>query len=219
MRLQRSLLLALVLIAVSAAIGVWAWRILPAGAEIAVHFDAQGHADGFMPKTRALAIAPGVGLVVVVLLAMAPRLLGGQRRPAPASGAFGFALIGVAAMFLVGEAAVAVHALDPAFDVMRWLFVAIGILLVLIGAGLGRAPPNDLVGIRTPWTLADERVWRRTHYFTGRLMGLAGVALAALASLGADHTDLLVALAACAAGPPIAGAIYSRMIADKPAAS
>ncbi|HEX3407801.1 MAG TPA: SdpI family protein, partial [Caulobacteraceae bacterium] len=91
----------------------------------------------------------------------------------------------------------------------------IGILLVLIGAVLGRVPPNSLVGVRTPWTLADERVWRRTHYLTGRLMALAGVALAAAASLGADHTDLIVALAVCAVGPPILGAIYSRLIAGR----
>jgi uncharacterized membrane protein len=214
MRLPRALLLALVLLAAATAVGVWAWRILPAGAQVAVRFNAQGEADGFMPKTRALAIAPIIGLVVITLLAFAPRFLGGQRELARAGGAFGFVLIGAAAMFLVGEAAVAAHALNPAFDVLRWLFVAIGILLVVVGAVLGRVPPNHLVGVRTPWTLADERVWRRTHYLTGRLMGLAGVALAAVASLGADHADLLAALVICAVGPPILGAIYSRMIAS-----
>ncbi|HWF78677.1 MAG TPA: DUF1648 domain-containing protein, partial [Caulobacteraceae bacterium] len=129
MRLPRSLLLALVLIAAAAAVGVWAYRILPAGAQVAVHFGAHGVADGFMPKARALAVLPIVGLFVVMLLALTPRFLGGGQQVARAGGAFGFVLIGVAAMFLVGEAAIAVHSLDPAFDVVRWLFVAIGILL------------------------------------------------------------------------------------------
>lgn len=216
MRLRRSLLLALVLIAATAAVGVWAYRMLPAGAQIAVHFNARGEADGFMPKARALAIPPILGLVVISLLAMGPRLLSSERQLARSGDAFGLVLIGVAAMFLVAEAAEAVHALDPAFDVLRWVFVALGILLVLFGAVLGRIPPNNLVGVRTPWALADESVWRRTHYFTGRLMALAGVALAAVASLGADHTDLIVALAICFAGPPLVGAIYSRAIAGKP---
>ena len=82
------------------------------------------------------------------------------------------------------------------------------ILLVLVGAVLGRVPPNSLVGIRTPWALADAQVWRRTHYLTGRLMALAGVALAGLASLGADQRDLLVALAACLA--VVAASMYRR---------
>jgi uncharacterized membrane protein len=219
MRLQRSLLLALVLIAASAAVGVWAYRMLPAGADVAVHFGASGQPNSFMPKWPGLAILPAAGFVVVILLAFAPRWTKSGEALARSGGAFGIVLIGVAAMFLVGEAAIAMRALDPTFDVLRWLFVALGILLVVIGAVLGRIAPNRLAGVRTPWTLADAGVWARTHRFTGRLMTLAGVALAALATLGADHTDLLVALAACVLGPALAGVIYSWAIAPrKPAA-
>jgi uncharacterized membrane protein len=215
MRLQRSLLLALVLIAAAAAVGAWAYRMLPAGAEIAVHFNAQGQANGLAPKWLGLALMPVIGLVVVALLALAPRWgRSGEALGRPGS-AYGVVLIGVAAMFLVGEAAIAMHALDPAFDVLRWLFLAVGVLIVVIGAVLGRIPPNGLVGIRTPWTLADESVWNRTHRFTGRLMTLAGVALAAVATLGADHVDLFVALIVCVVAPGVGGAVYSRAIAGK----
>ena len=216
MRPQRSLLLALVLIAASAAVGVWAWRMLPAAAEIAVHFSGRGEANGFAPAWPGLAVVPIVGFVVVVLLAFAPRWLGGGEALARSGGAFGLLLIGVAAMFLVAQAAIAMRALDPTFDVVRWLFVAVGILFVLIGAVLGRIAPNPIVGVRTPWTLADERVWRRTHHFTGRLLALGGVALAAVASLSPDRTDLVVVLVICILGPLLAGVVYSRAIAGGP---
>jgi uncharacterized membrane protein len=213
MRLQRSLLLALVLIAASAAVGAWAYRMLPAAAEVAVHFSGRGEANGFGPAWPGLAILPIVGFVVVVLLAFAPRWLGGGEALARSGGAFGILLIGVAAMFLVAEAAIAMRALDPSFDAIRWLFVAVGILFVLIGAVMGRIAPNPIVGIRTPWTMADERVWRRTHHVTGRLTALGGVALAAVASLSADRTDLVVVLVVCIVGPLLAGVVYSRAIA------
>lgn len=199
MRPQRSLLLALVLIAASAAVGVWAWRMLPAA--------------GFAPGWPGLAVLPVVGFVVVVLLALAPRWLGGGEALARSGGAFGILLIGVAAMFLVAEAAIAMRGLDPTFDAIRWLFVAVGILFVLVGAVLGRIAPNPIVGIRTPWALADESVWRRTHHFTGRLLALGGVALAAVASLSPDRTDLVVVLVICILGPLLAGVVYSRAIA------
>lgn len=218
MRLQRSVVLALVLIAASAVVAVWAYMTLPAGAEVVVHFDGRGQPNALAPKGWGLAAIPVVGLISVLALALAPRWTRGGAALARSS-AYGFLLIGVAAMFLVAEAAIAMHALDPAFDVARWLFLAIGILFVLIGAVLGRLPPNGIAGIRTPWTLADERVWRRTHFFTGRLMALGGVALAAVASLGADHTDLLVALLVCLGAPALAGVIYSRMIAGRAADS
>ena len=216
MRLQRSLLLALVLVAASAAVGVWAWRMLPAGVDIATHFGIRGEPNGFMPKGPGLAVAPILGFCVVLLLAFAPRWTRGGEALVR-SGVYGILVIGVAAMFLVAEATLAVRALDPSFDVMRWLFVALGILFVVIGAVLGRLPPNGLAGIRTPWTLADPDVWARTHRFTGRLLTLGGVALAGVATLGADHIDLVVALVVCILGPALAGVVYSRAIAGKPA--
>jgi uncharacterized membrane protein len=161
-------------------------------------------------------VAPIAGLLVVLLLAVAPRWTRGGAALVR-SGVYGILMIGAAAMFLVAEAALAMHALDPSFDVMRWIFVALGILFVVIGAVLGRIPPNGLAGVRTPWTLADADVWVRTHRFTGRLLTLGGVALAAVATLGADHVDLIVALVVCILGPALAGVIYSRAIA-KPAA-
>ncbi len=216
MRSQRSLLLALVLIAATAAVGAWAYRMLPPTAEVAVHFNARGEANGFAPKWPGLFVLPIVGFVLVMLLAFAPRWLRSEAALARSGGAFGIVLIGVAAMFLVAEAALAMRALDPAFDVIRWLFVAIGILFVLIGAVLGRIAPNRVIGIRTRATLGDERVWRRTHHFTGRRMALGGVALAAVASLSADHTDFLVVLVICVLAPPLVGVVYARAISGGP---
>ncbi|HMC92889.1 MAG TPA: SdpI family protein, partial [Allosphingosinicella sp.] len=39
----------------------------------------------------------------------------------------------------------------------------IGAMFVLIGNQLGKSRSMYLVGIRTPWTLASEEVWIRTH--------------------------------------------------------
>ena len=48
-----------------------------------------------------------------------------------------------------------------------------------------RLPRNGLVGIRTPWTMADPAVWERTHRVGGYLVAAAG--LASLASLPATN--------------------------------
>jgi len=212
MNLRRPFLLACVLIAAAAAVGVWAYRMLPAGATIAVHFNINGVADGFMPKVLGLALTPAIGAAVVLLLAFLPRLAAVRAGLADSAAAYGIALIGVAAMFLVAEAAIAVRAMDPDFDVIRWVFLAIGILFVVLGALMGRIGQNRIMGIRTPWTLKDKRVWDRTHRFTGRLVVLGGVALAVVAFLGAGHGELIVALLVFTGGPMMAGAIYSRAI-------
>ena len=50
------------------------------------------------------------------------------------------------------------------------VFPSVGTLLVVLGGVMGRRRPNWTTGIRTPWTLADERVWDKTHRVAGRLM-------------------------------------------------
>jgi uncharacterized membrane protein len=40
-----------------------------------------------------------------------------------------------------------------------------------------------LVGIRTPWTLASEEVWIRTHRLGGKLMVAGGLMMVAAAML------------------------------------
>jgi uncharacterized membrane protein len=46
---------------------------------------------------------------------------------------------------------------------------------VIIGNYLGRVRKNFFIGIRTPWTLASDEVWNRTHRIGGRLFILSGV--------------------------------------------
>jgi uncharacterized membrane protein len=53
--------------------------------------------------------------------------------------------------------------------------VMIGILFICIGFLTEHAEPNWFVGIRTPWTLSSERVWKKTHERGGTLFKLAGV--------------------------------------------
>jgi len=39
---------------------------------------------------------------------------------------------------------------------------------------MGRIRQNYFFGIKTPWTLANEEVWRKTHRFTGYVWVAAG---------------------------------------------
>ncbi|MFY9500060.1 MAG: SdpI family protein, partial [bacterium] len=45
---------------------------------------------------------------------------------------------------------------------------------IIIGNVMGRIRPTFFVGIRTPWTLADDEVWRKTHRLAAPLWVLAG---------------------------------------------
>jgi uncharacterized membrane protein len=59
--------------------------------------------------------------------------------------------------------------------------LGVGLLFVFLGNYLTRVEPNWFIGIRTPWTLSSDSVWRRTHRTGGWLMVIGGLVLAASA--------------------------------------
>ncbi|MDK2820803.1 MAG: hypothetical protein PWP31_768 [Clostridia bacterium] len=73
----------------------------------------------------------------------------------------------------------------PANLVSKTTPLAVGILFIVIGNYLPQARHNYFFGIRTPWTLANEEVWRRTHRFSGILFVLGGLGLIVSAFLPA----------------------------------
>ncbi|HUO11187.1 MAG TPA: SdpI family protein [Caulobacteraceae bacterium] len=210
-------ILAAGLIGGTAFVAVWAYAVLPPDARIAVHFAASGQANGFMAKGPGLALLPAIGAAVILTLICAPGLFYNDEGLAASADTLGVVTAGVAAIFLVSEGAIVCRAFDPGFDVIRWLFVAIGVLLVVSGNLLGKVRRNGLIGIRTPWTLRDARVWDKTHRFTGRLMVLGGLVLTIVPLASGDHSLMIEALVVCAAGPALAGVVFSAVI-SRPAA-
>jgi uncharacterized membrane protein len=73
----------------------------------------------------------------------------------------------------------------------------LGLLLIGLGILLPRARPNWFVGIRTPWTLSNDRVWERTHRFGGQLFIVAG-AIIVIAAFISSQLAFPVMIWACA---------------------
>src|SRR5262245_17683179 len=74
------------------------------------------------------------------------------------------------------------------FDIGRLMVGGMFLFFALLGNVLGKVKRNFFMGVRTPWTLASETVWTRTHRLAAWLWtggGLVGlVAVLAGAPLG-----------------------------------
>ena len=216
MNLTRPLILAVAFTAASIGLGVWAYLQLPAHVTFGMNYGLDGRPHSFLPKGEGLAIMPGVAMLVVSILAVAPYRSRAKTGLLASADSYGLLLSSLAALFLVAQAALIAHAFDPAFDVLRWVFLAGAVLIALVGNTLGKVRPNDVFGLRTRWTLADPRVWDKTHRFTGRAMVAGGLIFAVVAFLIPDHRLLIAAFVLCVVVPLITGAIYSRRISAQP---
>ena len=96
--------------------------------------------------------------------------------------------------------------------------ILIGILLLIGGNILPRLRPNSTVGIRTPWTLRDERVWTKTHRAGGYLAMVLGLALLAVTFIDFQKVwwIILPGLAAAVIGLPLLSYIFWKRFSVTP---
>jgi uncharacterized membrane protein len=61
-------------------------------------------------------------------------------------------------------------------NVPVWMITSlIGVMFIFIGNYLPRVPRNFFFGIKTPWTIASEYVWKKTHILGGWAFVLCGL--------------------------------------------
>ena len=69
---------------------------------------------------------------------------------------------------------------------------SIGLMFLVIGNMMPKFRPNYFVGIKTPWTLANEEVWTKTHRMAGRLWFAGGLVIAAVSFIGTGTMRAIV---------------------------
>src|SRR5690606_21533804 len=71
-------------------------------------------------------------------------------------------------------------------DGSTWIMMFQGILFAVLGNFFQSLKPNYFIGIRTPWTLEFEWIWRKTHKVFGWVWIIGGLAILALPFLLPD---------------------------------
>lgn len=153
---------------------------------IPVHWNAAGQVDGVGPRAAIFALPALVALLIGLwpaLAAMSPR----RYRIDDFAATWWFAGLAVVAWlaYVHGVMLWELHAgaLHTA-HAPRALVAGACLLVVLIGNVMGKVRRNFWLGVRTPWTLADERVWYATHRLAGKTMVAGGLLALAVVLLG-----------------------------------
>ena len=150
MNITRSVLVAAALVAITIAVGLWAFATLPAGAFLAYHQAFGGPESGRLAKGPALSLAPAISAIVVAAIALAARsgsIPGGLRRSARI---YGLLMVLLAGVLLVTQVALSEQMKAADFNVLRLAFLSVAVLLVMLGNDLGKIRQNPIFGLRTP---------------------------------------------------------------------
>jgi uncharacterized membrane protein len=103
-------------------------------------------------------------------------------------------------------------ALDGGVRADRAMVAGLAIFLGLIGNLMGKVRRNFWIGIRTPWTLANERVWYATHRLAAKSM--VATAVFALLAIVAGLAPMIgiVLLVAGIAIPLVYSLLYYKRL-------
>ena len=163
--------------------GLWALSHLGAGQRIAIHFDLNGRPNGWAPARIAVFIMPAVAAGLWILRLVLPKMTPRGDNLERSSGAFDTIMIAIILFMALMQGLIIAPAAGYPVAVVAAVPAMIGVLFVVIGNVLPRLRWNFVVGVRTPWTLADERVWDKTHRFGGWVMVIAGLVLIIAAAI------------------------------------
>ncbi|HET7931097.1 MAG TPA: SdpI family protein [Rhodanobacteraceae bacterium] len=187
-------------------VAVWLYPQLPAQAPI--HWDADGQVNGWAPRFWAVAVPVLVLVALAIMTPLLPRISPRKFEIKPFARVYGILMLTVQGFLVV----VSICALLAAagYDVPIPLVVSLcsGALFMVLGNYMGKLRKNFFVGIRTPWTLASDAVWERTHRLGGWLFVLAGLAWMGLGLAGAPGTWLIAVVLIAALVP----CVYSYFI-------
>lgn len=167
---------------------------------VPVHWGLHGEIDRYGTRIEGAFLLPGAMLLFWLLLRFLPRIDPRRANYEKFSNTYELVVNSLVTLFAVMHVAVVGTALGWPISMSRLVPALIGLQFIILGNALPRARPNWWFGIRTPWTLSNDRVWTRTHRVGGYLLAGAGVVLLIAAAKPNKFTFALGVAAAVGAG-------------------
>lgn len=214
MKLAKPFFASLGLTAVMAAVSVWALTRLP-DTPIPAHWALDGRPDVFQRPALVLFLFPGFSLALNLLFALLPRLMPPQSDLSRSRTPYEAAWLGSVLLMLIIHLGIVAVAFGAGVDILRLAVIATGALLLVIGNYLPKVRYNYIMGVRTPWTLASERVWDRTHRFAGVCILLAGLLSLAGGLFVPNNLWLVPIVLVPIVAATIASVVYSAVISPR----
>jgi uncharacterized membrane protein len=185
-----------------ALIGFWAvsyymWPFMPE--RMISHWGFSGTPDDYAGKNFVLFLAP----ILVTIFSLVFWILRSAKSIHPFRNAFDRFIIVFLLFFFYIHSFVMLWNLGSEVPLVPYFTALFGLLWYAIGALLVKTEPNPWVGIRTPWTFENPRVWERTHRLAGSGFRIASLFAFATAIAPVNYAMFLVVI------PPVAIAVFS----------
>ncbi len=150
----------------------WVYNSLPA--KVPMHWNYKMEVDRYGSKNELIYLA-GMGLIFYIILIIVPLIDPKNKIKAMGAKYESFKFIFVLFMSLL-SIFIIYNAQETNLN-SNFLFILIAFLYIIIGNYAKTFKPNYFIGIRTPWTLENAEIWKKTHLLGGRYFFIGGLAI------------------------------------------
>ena len=153
--------------------GVASYDQLPQ--QVASHWGIDGQADGYSSRFWGAFGLPLLNFAAFIILSVVPLIDPKRANIQKFMDAYDNFLLAFVGFFAYLYGLGLYYNLSQPIHLGAWMIPGLSALFFVGGWLMKRARYNYTIGIRTPWTLADKKVWDQTHRLSGDIYKLAAV--------------------------------------------
>lgn len=170
--MRKSEIIIVGIISLSLAIGIYFYPQMPE--RMASHWNAEGQVNGYMSKFFGMLLMPFISIALLLLFILIPKIDPLKANIEKFRKHYdNFVLLIILFLFYLYLLTIFWN-IGARFSMIQLLSPAFAVLFYYCGVLVENAKRNWFIGIRTPWTLSNEKVWSKTHKIGGKLFKIAG---------------------------------------------
>ena len=187
------------------------WNSLPE--QVPMHWNLKGEIDDWGSKYSLIGLVFLLPVLTYILMLVVPKIDPKKRIEAMGGKYNQFKFILVAFMS-VAVLAVMYISKNQKLSNPNMIVILVGTLFAFMGNYFKVIKQNYFIGIKTPWTLESEEVWKLTHLLAGKMWVIGGIVIVICSLVLPENLNFyfLISITAVISIVPI---VYSYLIYKK----
>ncbi|MDF2505960.1 SdpI family protein [Clostridium sp.] len=165
----------LIIIILQFVLGAYFYKSLPNKIPIPIHWNGNGEADSYAGTLYGIFSVPLISFGIYILFIILPFIDPKRENYKKFNSTYNYLKYILIIFLFIIEGITILASTKSSFDTAILVKIMGSLLLILIGNVMGRFKHNYFVGIKTPWTLASEEVWRKTHRMAAPVWVIGGI--------------------------------------------
>lgn len=207
---QRYYLFGILLIAAVFVATLIAYPHLPS--QVPTHWNSRGEAEGYSAKWALFLMGPGLMATTMIVFRFLSWLSPKHWEVDTFLSTCLYIMVVLLCLVAYFMAVTLWSGLGHPLNVGRAVVGGICLLFALLGNVLGKVRRNFYIGVRTPWALANERVWNATHRLAAKTFVAAGLLGLALTTVGVTGWPVIASLMVGAIIPIVYSLVFYKQL-------